>query len=267
MLEWKTSGSEWSTKLPSTSGLSATASSGSTISRTNEMHSSLELADSITHVARFDAYGKGVLYSIYMCCAFYVVLKFYWILTYSELIQSWQILALAPGLLPVSTRASQPTLAAWQKYQFCMILQTLVASFLKANAKLNKARRCNDRDTVVPQCAFFSRRWNALGDRVFLKHELKNFIVLVALAKKEESSSLYKSYCRKKLLAGKIVRLASSNKAFYSASSAVPRSLREEPSRNLLSLLTATPFLLQAWPWGTASAISVTAADRATSVA
>ena len=46
----------------------------------------------------------------------------------------------------------------------------------------------------------------------------------------------------------------SCNKAFCSASSAVPKSLREEPSRAFSSLLKGEPFFLQAWTSGVTSA-------------
>ena len=106
------------------------------------------------------------------------------------------------------------------------------------------------------------------GDKVSSKTNSKILPELCHLGPKQGSqhSSLQIYFC-KRCRADKIVCLASSNKAFCSASSAAPRSLREEPSRDLPFLLKATPFFLQAWASGATSASSVTAAAKAASAA
>ena len=106
------------------------------------------------------------------------------------------------------------------------------------------------------------------GDKASSKHNSKILPALCHLGPKQGSqhSSLPIYFCKRRR-ADKIVCLASSNKAFCSASSAAPIRLREEPSRDFFFLLKATPFFLQAWASGTISASSVTAAAKAASAA
>ena len=81
------------------------------------------------------------------------------------------------------------------------------------------------------------------GDKASSKTNSKILPALCHLGPKQGSqhSSLRIYFCKRRR-ADKIVCLASSNKAFCSASSAAPRSLREEPSRDFPFLLKATPF-------------------------
>ena len=89
------------------------------------------------------------------------------------------------------------------------------------------------------------------GDKASSKTNSKILPALCHLGAKQGSqhSSLQIYFCKRRR-ADKIVCLASSNKAFCSASSAAPRSLREERSRDLPFLLKATRFFLQAWASG-----------------
>ena len=106
------------------------------------------------------------------------------------------------------------------------------------------------------------------GDKVSSKTNSKFLPELCHLGPKQGSqrSSLQIYFCDRRR-ADKIVCLASSNQAFCSASSAAPRSLREEPSRDLPFLLKATPFFCKHGHQARPSANSVTAAAKAASAA